>query len=41
LAAVKNKLDAKELKFQEVNFALRDAESRVRELEQKESFYKA
>ena len=30
----------KELELQEVTFGLKDAESRVKELEQKENFYK-
>ena len=40
LQQCKVKADMKELELQEVTFGLRDAEGRVRELEQKENFYK-
>ena len=39
LGQVKVKLDMKELQLQEVTFGLKDAESRVKELETKEKFY--
>ena len=38
LGQVKIKLDMKELQLQEVTFGLKDAEGRVKELEQKEKF---
>lgn len=40
LQQVKIKADMKELQLQEVTFGMKDAEGRVKELEQKENFYK-
>ena len=40
LGQVKMNSDMKELKVQEANFHLKDAENRIRELEQKERFSK-
>ena len=40
LGKVKHQCDAKDLSIQEVNFKLRDSESRVKELENKETFFK-
>lgn len=41
LGKVKQVCDQKDLIIQEVNFQLRDSESRIKELDQKQSFYKA